>query len=927
MHAFTKHPLALATMVLVATLGMSACGGPTSEKLLASSAAFLEKGEPKAAIIEAKTALQKGDSAQGRFLLGKGLLLSGDAAGAEVELRRALAQGQPEVQVSPLLAEALMGLGRDKEVVDNYAGKVLGDARAQAQLKASLAVAYARQTRLDLSAKAIDDALAADPQYVRAMLLRARLLASRGNADQALAQVDAALVVKPNDHDALLLKGSVLTRVKNDRAAATAAYEAALAAKPFSLAAHTELFMLAMESRDFDGAGKRLAAMKQNKALTSNPQVLYLETRLALARGNLTAAKDVASQLLKAAPEHPLVLEMVGLVAFEAKDLPQALAHLQNAVKGMPELPQARLGLARTHLRMSQPAKALATLQPALSGAKPGSQALALAGEAHLQLSELDKAEALFKRASQANPADPAGRTALALLKFGQGDARAAILELNEVAEADPGTVADLALVTALLRTNQYPAARKAVGRLSRKMPDKPIPPHLRGLAQLGMKQPAEARGSFEQALEVDAAYYPALAQLARLDIDEGKADTAQQRIDKFLQVHPGQSEATRLQAQLRRRAGASGADIATLLANAVKVNPADTILRLNLVQQHEANGRKDLALAAAQDAAAAFPNDSQIVDALGRAQVNAGDRAQGLATFGKLVSMRADNPLGHLRIAEAQLTSKNYDAARTSLGRAVALAPESPDILARRVAVELAAGKSSQALELARAFQTRQPKMSAGFVIEGDVHAAASQWAPAVAAYRQGQQRQPSAEVALRLHAALSRAGKGAEADTAARAWLKEHPKDTPYLFGLGQAALARKEFERAEGHFLAVVEQRPRDAAALNNAAWARLQRGGQGATAWAEKANTIEPNNPRIMETLALTLVAQGRAGDALPLLKRAVVIAPGLHTIRLSLAKTYVQLNQKGDAKLELNTLKQLGDAFGNLAEVDKLLAAL
>lgn len=927
MRVFSFRRSALVVVLSLPLAWMSACGGKSNEDLLASAAAYLEKGEPKSAIIQAKSALQKGDSAQGRYLLGKALLATGDATGADIELGRALAQKHPESQVVPLLAQAMLALGRDKEVIERFGARALDVPLAQAQMKTALAAAYARQSNMTASAKAIDEALQADSKFVPAMLMRARMLAAQGQGDPALAQIENALAAKPNDHDALMLKGDVLVRVKGDQAAAKQAYQAALAAVPQSLGAYTSLVTMAMSQRDFKGAEALIGSMKQVKAIASQPQVLYLETRLAMASGNLASAKDLSSQLLKASPEHPLTLELVGLIAFESKDWPQALAHLQNAVKARPDLLQARLGLSRTHLRMAQPAKALTTLQPLLDAKAPVGDAYALAGEAHLQLNELAKAETMFKLAGQQDPQNVSGRTALALLKLQQGDARAAVLELNDIANVDKGTAADLALVTTLLRTGEYAAARKAAGRLLRKMPDKPVPHHLRGLAQLGAKQLADARGSFDQALEADAAYFPALAQLVRLDVEDGQADRAEQRVEKYLQAQRGHGEATLLHAQLRRRAGASAADLSKIFEDAIKVNPTDAALRLGLIQQLAAQGRKDLALSAAQSAVAAFPNHAQLVDALGRAQVASGEQAQGLATFGKLASLQADSPLGHLRTAETQMAAKNYGAARTSLSRAASVAGDAPEIHARRAALEVADGKPTAALAIARDVQKRHPKLAIGHAIEGDVHAAGGHWPAAVSAYRVGLQRQASTPVAIKLHSALVRAGKTADAESAAKAWMKDHPKDSLYLFQLGQAALARGEYERAEARFLAVVERHPRDAAALNNAAWTKLQRGAPGSLELAEKARAIEPSNPAILETLALALSAQGRAGDALPLLQKASALAPGMHGVRLSLAKTYIQLNKKPEAKVELEALKKLGDGFDKQAEVNRLLGAI
>ena len=78
--------IAIATATAIALL-LSACGSGSSEKeFIASARSFLAANDPKAATIQLKNALQKNpESPEVRYLLGKSLLLGGDAVGAEVE--------------------------------------------------------------------------------------------------------------------------------------------------------------------------------------------------------------------------------------------------------------------------------------------------------------------------------------------------------------------------------------------------------------------------------------------------------------------------------------------------------------------------------------------------------------------------------------------------------------------------------------------------------------------------------------------------------------------------------------------------------------------------------------------------------------------------------------------------------------------------
>lgn len=910
---------------VIVSLLLAGCGGDTPEQLIASARDYLAKNDVKAAVIQLKTALQKADSAEARFLLGKALLAGGDPVAASVELRKASAQKHPDAAVVPLLARAMVEQRQDKALIEQYASIDLAEPAAVAELKTSLALAHARQGDRERSSAALQSALAAVPDHVPARLLQARWLVAERDIDGALALVDAALARAPNDHDAWQLKGDLLAHDKRDVAGAAQAYQKASTIDKASVGAHSGIVSLALARKDFDAAAQQVAEMK--KVLAGHPQTQYLEAQLAFARGDYKAAKELAAQLLAKAPEHPHFLQLAGAAEFQTRSLLQAQALLQKALQVSPDLRPARLLLSQTYLRSGQPAKTLATLQPLLQRDGGDAEALSLAGEAHLQTGDVQKAEASFKQVAKLNPDDPKSRTALALVKLTKGDAGGAFGELEDIAAADRGSSVDLALISAHLRRGEFDAALKAIETLERKQPDKPLAAYLRGIARLGQRQLDAARQSFEQALKVDPVYFPALARLAQLDLANNKPEKAQQRFEQLLKTDPGNVDALLAMAQLRARAGASSDEVAALLANAVKLNPSVPAPRLQLIAHHIAAKRFDLAVAAAQEAVAAMPTNPQLLDALGQAQLASGDFHQAIASFNKLSALRPESPLGHLRSADAHLAAKDVDSARQSIERALAATPGSLEVQRRLVALELAAGRPAQALSVARDVQKQHPKSGAGRLLEGEVEASRGNWNEAAAAYRASLKQQEATLTATKLHAALARAGKQAEAASFAQKWSNDHPKDGVFLGYLGDVALAKQDYAPAEAKYLAVLKLQPDDARALNNVAWIKVKLNSPGALPYAEKANALRPRQPAVMDTLALALVADNRVDEALALLKQAIAIEPANHTVRLTLAQVLVKAGQKSLAKAELEQLRAVGEKFSGHREVAKLLETL
>jgi cellulose synthase operon protein C len=904
-----------------------ACGGPSRDKLMSSAQDYLRKGNPKAAVIEAKTALQQGDSADARFVLGSALLATGDVVGADVELRKARTLKHPDDDVVPVLAGAMLMLGRDKALVDELGPVSLQRSRSKAQLAAALAMAHARLGQLDRGMALADAAVAADASYIPGQLTRARILVARRDVDGALVQLESALRAAPADAEALVLKGDMLTRLKADYPGAIAAYEAAVKAEPSMLQAHSGLIAIALSRRDWEAASKHLEQLEKNKSLVDHPQVLAFRTRIALGRGDTAAAKEGADRLLKLAPKNPSVLEIVGTVEAARGNWATATAHLENALKERPELLQARLSLAGARLRTAQPARALAALQPLIDANVARADVYSMAGEALVGMQDLERAQSMFERAAKVDPKGSGGRTALALMKLGRGEDQEALLRLDEIATTDAGTSADFALVSAHLRRGDFDAALLALDRLDRKQPDKAMPAFLRGLALIGRKDLVAARAALENAIKRDENFFPAVARLSELDRSAKQTSTARERIERFLKTHAGHADATRALLVLRRAEGSKSAELIDVLARAVAANPGDAALRMQLIEHHLGDERRDLALVAAKEAATAIPDNAAIAEALGRVAILAEDRPLALAAFGKLVTLQPESTLGHLRLAELHLGAKQFDLARQSLERAAVIAPKSLEVQARRAAVELADGRKADALTIAKTMQRAAPREGDGFALEGDIHAASNQWPAAANAYRQALQVEKSSQWVGRLQAALRKGGKGAEADRVVDAWLQDRPLDTMLLHQIGAQAMATGDFQSAEKRYQAALQRRPDDAAALNNIAWARLQRGAPGALALAQQAHDLAPSSPSIMETLALALLAQGRANDALVHIERGVAAAPGHHGMRLSLAKIYVQLDRKEDARKQLEPLVRMGEKFDRSEEARKLMSSL
>ena len=915
-------------LLLTGVVSLTGCGEPSAADLLASARSHLAKNEVEAARLQLKTLLQRQpDTAEARFLLGKLMLDSGDLAGAEAELRRALEGGHAEATVLPLLARAMVGLGKGALLLQQFGQVKLASAQADAELKTQLATARAVDNDLAGARELVNEALQQAPDFAAALLLRARLTAADGDSAGALQQLDLLLARQADNADAWLLKGDLLMRGAagqraTDTAPATAAYRQALKAKADSVPAHAALIKLDIARSDFAAANTQWVALQ--KAAPRHPQTLFFEALLAEQKGDYKRTRELAQLLLRGAPNDPQVLVLAGQAEQKLNSLTQAETHFTKAMQMVPKAPTPRRQLAQVQLRSGQAEKALVTLRPLLEADPPDAEALSLAAQAQMMLGNTAAADASLAKASKLLPDDPRLRTAVVLSRLAKGKDPAAISELKTIAAADKGSTADLALINVLVRQADLPGALTAINALAVKLPGDALPDQLRGRLALQRKDLAAARQAFEAALVKNADYLPALAGLAALDMADKQPAAAKARFEALLQRNPKHAGALMALAEIGARSGSTPEQTAALLARAVAADPTDARPRLLLADLHLEAGQLKQAMDVAQGGVVAMPDNADLLDRLGRTQLASGQAQQAVTTFGKLAALAPKSALPQLRLADAHSANNNRSGVSAAVRRAAELAPDSPLVQQAQVNLALQDDKPEQALAVARKVQAQRPDDAAGFSMEGDIELRRRNWDAAATALRKSAARKSPGDSAQRLHGALLAGKKPADADKLAAEWRKSHPDDLAFVLHLGDSALASGNAAQAEALYAEVLARQPDNVIAMNNQAYVLALQKKPGAVTLAEKALQKAPKSPAVMDTLAYTLAAEQKLPRAIEVQAQAVAAAPAAPQFRLQLAKLHLQAGDKPSARTELQTLAKLGAAFSRQAEVSELL---
>lgn len=894
----------LAMTALAAAL-LAGCS-ESPEAMLASAKSYLASNDRNAASIQLKNALQQnGNLAEARYLLGKVNLEQGDVPGAAKELQRALDLGYERELVVPLLARALVRAAEFDRVLAEFKDVELADASARSMLLGAVADAHLAKANAAEAVRVYEAALAAqaDNDDAAVGLARARLFSGDAAAAEAAAR---AVIARSPDlataHE--VLAESLLTQGR--AADAIKAMEETVRIRPDAIGYHYALVSQLLQQSRPEEAAARLEAMK--KVAPSSPSTRYLQAFIDFRDNKLTQARDGVLETLRLRPDFMPAQLLAGTVLLRLNDHQQARSHLNAVLTRAPMQPLARSLLVSSHLSSGEGARALELMQPLLEQPIKDPRLLGLAGQVYLANGDFDKAEAYLQQAAKAAPDDPQARVRLGVARLAGGDAQGAFADFETASEMDEGAIqADLALVIAHMRRGELDKALAAQAQLEAKQPDNPLVANLRGRLMIARRDLPAAREAFGKALSLKPDYLAAALNLARLDLGQKRPQEALGHVRAIIDKNPKNVEAQLALAELQAATGAAPAEVLATLKRAETAAPGALPPTLAIVQHHLRQRDFPQALSVAQKAGAAYPNDPRAVDMLARAQLGAGNTQQAIASLNRLAALLPQSMTPLIVLAEVHRSVKDVTAAEQALRRALAIRPDSVDVQQRLVALLSERGDREGALRIARNVQKQQPDGAAGHTMEADLHAGAGKWPEAITSYQRALERKAGGEVATRLHAALLRSERKAEADKLVTDWLRRQPKDLVVRGYLAERALSEKRLADALRLFRTMNEIAPQNPLVLNNLAWTAGQLKDAKALEYAEKAAALAPDNAAILDTLGVIQIDRGQVEKGLASLTRAVSLAPELLPLRLNLVKAYARLGRPADARKELDAL--------------------
>jgi tetratricopeptide (TPR) repeat protein len=417
----------------------------------------------------------------------------------------------------------------------------------------------------------------------------------------------------------------------------------------------------------------------------------------------------------------------------------------------------------------------------------------------------------------------------------------------------------------------------------------------------------------FDRALEIDPKDVTALLERAATLGEVGEATAMLADTRKALSLAPGNPTAFYLQAMLAARAGnftlsqslyqrTKGAfdnqPAGMLLASAIDYqtgNVEQAIVRLQrLVALQPSNRKARKLLAAAQwrrgDASGAVATlrpladrtdaDSYSLSLIGKALAKLGDAGAASVYLARAAQPQRRSPTA---LASGPVSAEDLALLRS----AVRMNPNDPQAKVRLVGGLLSNGLGEEALELALWLQAENPGAPDAHVLVGDARGLRGDFAGAAREYRKAANLAFTEPVAMRMIEALERSGQAAAATQVLQLFLEQNPRSVPAQLLAANRFLQARDWSNAI-RFYEDLRRRigDRDAAVLNNLAWAYSEQGDyERAIPLARKAWSLDRENPATADTLGWLLFKSGTdRAQGLALLQRAARGAPTDAAIR-------------------------------------------
>ena len=893
--------LATALALAVMSPAVGAVGRVESSPLFDKAYAAYSKGDYKTARIWVLRTLKENPSVAVAHLLQARLALeAGNGLMAQTELEKSVAQGIDRNRTQHLMAHALILQGEYQKALS------ISDPKAVPPVYAAYAArmqarAFSGLGQMEAARSAMGVAQRLAPNDADTLVDAARFALAGHDITGANALLDKALTVAPKHMRALLAKGAILRQTQG-LAAALPYFNRALLVDPDHIEARLER---AGTLGDLGKSKEARADLAHVEALVPNhPLALYLEAVMEARAERYAQAQSLMTRTKGLLDGYEPAMLLQGMIAYELNNQAQAEQFLRKLLARNANNMVARNMLANILLKKGDARGVVSLLTPLAEKNLADARTLSTLAAAQTQLGNGTEAKRLLAQAVAKDPKAPVLQPQLAMANMMEGDTAAARNAISVALKSNPRNLQALTTLTLLeMKEKHYRPAWDVAHKIVHFYPSQPQGYNLRGAAALALGNRKGAEANFRLALQKQASFTDARHNLARLLLQSKRYAEARTLLLEALQQDRNDHRAMMMLAALATQQGHVDEQV-NWLRQAVTAAPRQVDGRLALAQTYLVQGKNKQALDEASALLRDFPDFPPALRIAGMIYAANGRTYEAEDSFTHLRAVAPQDPSSHILLARAQEASGHMDAARTTYATALRLpAEQRAAVLLDMIGFEGRRKNWDRAQNYVQRYGALKPQSNNGYIAIGDAYFMAGQTAQAVQNYQQAYALSANQSSVLKLSAAYRATGQSRQAQTLLMAYQQRHPKDLRIMAARGDLLMADRQFRTAARLYEEInrlTDQK--DAAVLNNLAYAYQQIADKRMVETAKRAYALAPRSGAIADTYGwILLTSKSDPKLALRLLTQAAKARPQDPNVRYHLAHAYYANGEAAQAR--------------------------
>jgi putative PEP-CTERM system TPR-repeat lipoprotein len=796
---------------------LAACPAAQAKESAASvtdAERYVAKGDLKAAEIELRNAIREAPQDPAlRARLAEIYLKEGDAELAEREAHAARDRNGAEADYLPVLADALLFQAKFGDVSDLI--KVgAREPALESKLRTALGTAAVGLNDRDKAQAMFRDAIRLDPGAARPKIKLARLVAET-KPEEADRLIDEAIAADPRSVENLQTKADIL-RARGDLDGAVRLFDEALKIDPKNLLAHLSRADVAIAQGRFQAADVDLDPIL--KAYPENFGANYLRGVELVKQQKYDAADRIFDRISPGFVRFWSGYHLQGAMKLALGQPAQAETILRKYLAHAPDDPRASRLIATAALRQGAPSRAIDYLKPVAEKSTAEAETLSLLGSAYMANGKPELALQQFEKAAALDPENPAIKTRVAVSEIGAGRSEQGLEQLEQVFASQTGaTIAGPTLVLTELRAGRADKAAEIAASLVKRDTNNPLYQTLLGEVRAVQRDYSGAEMAFRAALARSPEFAAASRDLAQVYRSTGRIADAEKMYNDLLARNADDAHTLLGLADIYVAEEKWSNAIAAInrARSAVRNDPAPG---LKLVRLYEARLDWNSAKAVAGELVEQFPRDVNVLRAQARAQLEAGDTAGAISAYKRAYQLAPDSPAILSRYVALLNQAKYFHDAFAVLQQAVARDPGNASLKADLIRVDEEIDGVDGAILRAEEFAKKDPDSSLYPLVSAEIYEKAGRTADATALLEKALAKRASDDdLTIALSRLYSRAGDFGKAETLLTGRLQTDPKNIAAGSALGPLFLMTGRPDAARRAYMAVLAQRQNDVAAL--------------------------------------------------------------------------------------------------------------